>query len=186
MKLAALHETALIGPKRPLEHRTPVTGHVEDDAARLGLAIVPGRALRRLPIAFEHPVAEVALDREDAAEEPTVDESLEFHQARQEQLVLHDAVFDAGGAGAADEIERIGEARCRRLLAIDVLARGNREIEVVLALPGGDRVEIDCVLARGKRAISLGGGARDPMRRIDPRELRAIPPEMDRLRPHAP
>jgi dienelactone hydrolase len=34
-----------------------VAEHIEDDAAALGPLVVPGRPLRDLPIAFEHPVA---------------------------------------------------------------------------------------------------------------------------------
>ena len=53
-----------------VEHVAPVAEHIEDDAAAIGLAVVPARALRRLaPVALEHPVAELAAHREDAAEE---------------------------------------------------------------------------------------------------------------------
>ena len=38
-------------------------------AAAILFAIVPGRALRRLPVAFEDPVAELAANRQHAAEE---------------------------------------------------------------------------------------------------------------------
>ena len=52
-----------------VEHVAPVAEHVEDDAAAVFGAVVPGRALGRLQVALEHPVAELAADREDAAEE---------------------------------------------------------------------------------------------------------------------
>src|SRR5437763_6977190 len=46
-----------------VEHVAPVTEHVEDDAAAVLLAIIPRRTLRRLPVAFEHPVPEFAAYR---------------------------------------------------------------------------------------------------------------------------
>jgi hypothetical protein len=49
-----------------------VAEHVGDDAATVLLAVVPGGALCGLLIAFEDPVAELAADREDAAEEAAV------------------------------------------------------------------------------------------------------------------
>ena len=105
-----------------VEHVAPVAHHVEDDAAALRLLVVPRRPLRRLPVALEHPVAELAAHREDAAEEAGVDQHLELEQARQEQLVLHHAVLDAGLLRGADEIERVLQRLRHRLLAIDVLA----------------------------------------------------------------
>ena len=95
-----------------VEHVAPVAHHVEDDAAALGLLVVPRRPLRRLPVALEHPVAELAAHREDAAEEAGVDQHLELEQAGQEQLVLHHAVLDAGFLGDAHQIERVLRA-CR-------------------------------------------------------------------------
>src|SRR6516162_9379604 len=49
-----------------VEHVAPVADHVQDDAAAVLLAIVPGRPLRFLPIALEHPISELATDREHA------------------------------------------------------------------------------------------------------------------------
>ena len=79
-----------------VEHVAPVADHVEDHAAAVLGAVVPGRALRRLaPVALEHPVAEVALDRQHSAEEAEVAQHPQLLQAGQEELVLHDAVLDA-------------------------------------------------------------------------------------------
>ena len=105
-----------------VEHVAPVADHVEDDAAASSFFVVPRRPLRRLPVALEHPVAELAAHREDAAEEAGIDQHLELEQARQEQLVLHHAVLDAGLLGGAHQIERVLERVGDRLLAIDVLA----------------------------------------------------------------
>src|SRR5690606_37045730 len=55
-----------------VEHVAPVAEHGEDDAAAIGLAVVPRRALRWLPVALEHPVSVLAAHREDAPEEATV------------------------------------------------------------------------------------------------------------------
>jgi hypothetical protein len=66
-------EHALHVAEQIVEHVAPVAQHVEDDAAALGALVVPGRSLRGLPVALEHPVAEVALDRQDAAEEAGLD-----------------------------------------------------------------------------------------------------------------
>ena len=82
-----------------VEDVAPVAEHVDDDAAVVFLAVVPGGALRGLPVAFEDPVAELAADGEDAAEEAAVDEALELADAGEEELVLHDAVLDACGIG---------------------------------------------------------------------------------------
>src|SRR5258708_16878649 len=75
--LGNVHDTPaahrLDGAEEIVQHVAPMAEHVDDDAAALLLAVVPGRPLRRLPIALEHPIAEVALDREDAAEEAAVD-----------------------------------------------------------------------------------------------------------------
>src|ERR1022692_2574511 len=43
-----------------IEHVAPVAEHVDDDSAVIFLAIVPRRALRGLPVAFEHPIPEFA------------------------------------------------------------------------------------------------------------------------------
>src|SRR5262249_44282745 len=99
-----------------------------------------------------------------------------------EQLVLHHAVFDAGGASAAHEVERVGQGYRGRLLAIDVLPRGDCEIEVVLALAGGDGVEIDGLLARVERAVEIGGRARDAVGLGERRQLLGVAPDQDRIR----
>ena len=131
-----------------VEHVAPVAEHVENDAAAFGLAIVPARPLRRLaPVAFEHPVAELAAHREDAAEEAGVAQHPELAQAGQEQLVLHDAVLDAARVGELGHgdglVERVGD----RLLAIDVLAGLDRLVS---------RSARICVVAASKNTLSVG------------------------------
>ncbi len=53
----------------------PVREHVGRDAAAVLGAIVPGRALRRLPVTFEDPIAELAPHGEDAPEETAFDQA---------------------------------------------------------------------------------------------------------------
>src|SRR3954449_149335 len=100
--------------------------HIEDDAAAVLLAVVPGRALRRLPVALEHPIAELAAHREDAAEKAGVDQGLELEQTGEKELVLHHPVPNAGLLGGARHVDRVLEVLSRRLLAIDVLAGRDR------------------------------------------------------------
>src|SRR5262245_13393367 len=95
--------------------------HVEDDAAAILLAVIPRRPLRRLPVALEHPVAELAAHREDAPEEAGLDQHLELEQPGKKELVLHDAVLHAGRFGRARHVERICQSLGDWLLAINVL-----------------------------------------------------------------
>src|SRR5690606_24900154 len=52
-----------------LDHVLPVAEHVHDDAAVVFLAVVPRRALQLLVLAREHPVAELAANRENLPED---------------------------------------------------------------------------------------------------------------------
>ena len=68
-----------------VEDITPMAQHIEDDAATSGLLVVPARALRRLPpIAFEHPVAEFAADREYTTEEACITQHPDLSQSGKE------------------------------------------------------------------------------------------------------
>ena len=78
-----------------VEHVAPVAHHVEDDAAAVFAAVVPRRALDRLQVALEHPVAELAAHRQHAAEEAGAAQHVELAQAGQEELVLDHAVLHA-------------------------------------------------------------------------------------------
>ena len=65
---------ALHAVEQMVEHVAPMTQHVDDDAAIVLLAIVPRRALRRLPVAFEDPITELAAHAQDPAEVTAVDQ----------------------------------------------------------------------------------------------------------------
>jgi hypothetical protein len=149
--------------EQPVEHVAPVAQHVEDDAAALGLAIVPRRPLRRLPVAFEHPVAEIALDREDAPEEAALDQPLQLDEAGKEQLVLDDAMLQPGRPGLPIERQRIVEGFRARLLDIKMLARGDRPLDIDLAQIGRCRVEIDRVAEVGEGPLEMRRRAPQPV-----------------------
>ncbi len=85
---------ALDFAEQVVEHVTPMADHIEDHAAAVFSAVVPRRALGFLPIAFEHPVAELAAYREHLAEEAGVTQHRKLLQTGQEQLVLHGAVLE--------------------------------------------------------------------------------------------
>ena len=72
------------GRKKVIEHVAPVREHVEDDAAAIFFAVVPGGSLCGLPVALEHPVAELAAHGEDTPEEAALDQLLEFNRTGQE------------------------------------------------------------------------------------------------------
>ena len=59
-------------------------------------------------LAGEDPVAELAADGEDFPEEAGVDEVFQLHEAGQPELVLHDAVLEAGGGDLLGEGEGLG------------------------------------------------------------------------------
>src|SRR5690606_25653906 len=154
----------------------------EDDAAAIGLAVVPGGALRRLPVALEHPVSELAAHREDAPEETAVAQHLELQEARQEQLVLHHAVLDAGRLRLLRQrhgaVEVVGDG----LLAIDVLAGVDRLAQQAGAHLRGAGVEEDGVLGVGERRVEVGAPAGDVVLLGEPLDLVAVATDDDDVR----
>src|SRR5215510_7665444 len=135
--------------------------HVEDDAAAVLLAVVPRRPLRRLPVALEHPIAELAAHRESAAEEAGVDQHLELEQPAKKELVLHHAVLDPGRFRRARYVKRIRERLGDRLLAINVLAGRDRLAQELGAQLGRGGVEEERVLAVLERGVEIAGPARE-------------------------
>ena len=77
---------------------------------------------------------------------PAVAQHRDLAQARQEQLVLHDAVLDAARLGEPGDAERLVERVGDRLLAIDVLA-GRRS-------PASSRSARICVEPASKNTVS--------------------------------
>ena len=164
-----------------VEHVAPVAEHVDDDAAVVLLAVVPGGALRGLPVAFEDPVAELAAHGEDAAEEAAVDQALELAQAGQKELVLHDAVLHACGGGVSGKAQGGGKRVGERLFAVDVLAGGDGSFDAGSAQAGELRVEVDGVVRIGERGVEVGGPARDVVLSGDLLELGGVAADQDRI-----
>src|ERR1043166_1171988 len=78
----------------------PVAEHIHDDATIVLLAVVPARSLWGNAIeSRKDPIAKLAADTKDLAKETHADELLKFHDARQPELVLNDAVFYPGFFG---------------------------------------------------------------------------------------
>src|SRR5215472_6511200 len=158
--------------------------HVEDDAAAILLAVVPRWPLRRLPVALEHPIAELAAHREDAPEEAGLDQHLELEQPGKKELVLHHAVLDASRFGRARHVERIRERLGDRLLAINVLAGRDRLAQELGAQLGGGGVEEQRVLAVLERGVEVAGPAREPVRLRQLRQLCLVAADEDRVGHH--
>src|SRR5687768_16696060 len=161
-----------------VQHVTPVAQHVEDDAAAILLAVVPGGALRGNPVAFEHPIAELAAHREDLAEEAGVAQLAQLEQPGQPQLVLHHAVLDARLLRRGMERLGLGERGRYRLLAVDMLARGDGALEQRRAQLRGRRIEEDFVL-RIESFLEVGGPALHAMLSRQLLELRGVATHQD-------
>ncbi len=162
-----------------VEDVAPVAEHVDDDAAAVGLAVVPRGALRGRRVAFEDPVAEFAAHGENPPEEAGVLEQAQLLHPRQPQLVLHDAVLDAGRLGAPVERERIVGRGGDGLLAVDVLARVDGAHDVGDAAVGGLGVEVDGVGGVGEGAFEVGRPAQAAGAFGEGGELVGVAPDED-------
>ena len=146
-----------------LEHVVPVAEHVRGHAAAIFLAVVPRGALSGLVVAFEDPVAELATQGDDAAEEALVHQTTELHQARQVELVVHDAGGHAGLDADPGEVDGLGEGLRRRLLGVDVLAGAHRLGERLVAQARHRGVEDDVGCRVVDRGIQVGGPVLNPV-----------------------
>jgi hypothetical protein len=104
----------------------PVAEHIDNGAAALLPAIVPGRTLPGLPVLLENPVAELTAHREDSAKETAFNQAFEFAQTGEKEFILHDAVPDASSFRAAHQIKRIIERCCGQFFAVDMFSGCNR------------------------------------------------------------
>src|SRR5260221_572023 len=84
----------------------PMRHHIERQAAAFRLLVVPARPLALLLGAVEDPGAGIDLHRQDAAEEARLAEFQELGVARQEELVLDDAMLEAGTIGQPRQLHR--------------------------------------------------------------------------------
>src|SRR5690606_31811969 len=139
-----------------LEHVVPVRVHVDDDAAAILDAVVPAGTLGGLPVALEDPVAELAADREDLAEEARVDEALGLLQAGEVELVVHDAGLDAGILRELRELDRLFEGLGGGLLGVDGLAGGDGLAQRGGAGLGHEEVGVDLPLRIGEGRVEVG------------------------------
>ena len=135
----------------------PVREHVQGDPAAVGCPVVPRRTLRRLPVAFEDPVAELPPYRKNATEKSTVDEAAQLAQPGQEQFVLHDTVLDAGRVGQPGQLDRLVQALGHRFLGVQVLAGLDRHPQSFGTGAGDLRVEVDPHVRAGQRGAQVGG-----------------------------
>ena len=108
----------------------------------------------------------------------------ELHQAGQEQLVLHDAMLQAARLRLARDGKRIGEVGRGRLLAIDVLAGGERLPDQFRPHLRRAGIEEELVLAIGERGGEVCRPALDAMPLRQRLDLLRVPPDQDRIRHH--
>jgi len=78
MCVAPRQETDLDLAEQIVDHVSPMAEHVGFDAASVLLAIVPGRALKRLVLAREYPVAEFTANGKYPPEKSGVDQALQL------------------------------------------------------------------------------------------------------------
>ena len=109
-----------------VEDIAPVTKHVDDDAASIFFPVIPGGALRRLPISFENPIAKFSANRKDPSEKTVFDQGLQFSQTREKQFVLDDAILQARSGGQFGKFSGGAQIVSDRFFTIDVLSRGDR------------------------------------------------------------
>jgi hypothetical protein len=94
------------------------------------------------------------------AEEAGVHEALQFAQAGQVELVLHDAVaytVGVGRVGRVGERARVGQRLRGGLLGVHVLAGGHRAVQRVHPGRGDLGVEVDRAALVGQRRVEVGG-----------------------------
>ena len=149
------------------------------------VAIIPGRPLRRLPVALEYPITKLAAHRDHAAEEAGIAQHLELEQARQEQLVLHHAVLHAGLLRELAGFQRGGEIGRDRLLAIDMLAMRDRLFQKHRAHLRGAGIEEHFVIGIEQRLVEIGGPAGHAVLLRQRGNLVRVAPDQDRVRHHA-
>jgi hypothetical protein len=140
-----------------VEHVTPVTEHVDDDAAVVLLTVIPRWPLRQNGVALKDPIAELAAHAEQAAEEALLAERAVFHEAGEPEFVLHDAVFHAGLLREFVEFVGFRGGDGGGFLAVDVFAGGDALGDTVETAAGGLGVEVNGVGLVGERGVEIRG-----------------------------
>jgi len=83
----------------------------------------------------------------------------QFAEARQEQFVLHDSIFDSRLSGQTSEFESSRQIFGNRLLAINMLARRDRRFDCGGTLRGDLSIEIDGDVRISQGSIQVGSPA---------------------------
>src|SRR4029077_4432258 len=96
-----------------------------------------------LPISFKNPVSKFTAHGQNSSEESTFDQMLQFAETRQKHSLLLDAVLDSRLSGQTSEFESSLQIFGNRLLAINMLACGNRGFDCGGTLRGDLSIEID-------------------------------------------
>ena len=130
-----------------------------------------------------NPVAELTPHSDDSPEEAGVTQPPQLQQAGQEQLVLDDAVLDACGAREPSQLEGGGQILRDGLLAVDVLARGDRCAQGGCPLRRGLSVEIDVVVGAGQASGEIGGPPLELVLLGELAQLALVSADQDRLGP---
>ncbi len=156
MCVAPRHETAATRPNSFVEHVAPVGEHVDDDAAAVLRAVVPRGALRRDRRRPRRPSTRTRRAREqDPPEEAAVDEAAQLPRfpaatacpARRRAARPRRCASRYSSSASAS-------VAARRLLAVDVLAGGDRAPDRLRAPVGGLRVEVDGIAIGSASAAS--------------------------------
>ena len=137
----------------------PVAKHVDDDAAVVFLAIVPGRALELFEFPWEYPVAELSADGEDFTEESGVDEVAQFEKSREPEFILDYAILKSCGSDFLGQGESFLGGSGGGLFAVDMLFGGDGFADSDRTLAGESGIKVNLVRGILKSGIEVGGDA---------------------------
>ncbi len=137
----------------------PVAKHVDDDAAVVFLAIVPGRALELFEFPWEYPVAELSADGEDFTEESGVDEVAQFEKSREPEFILDYAILKPCGSDFLGQGESFLGGSGGGLFAVDMLFSGDGFADSDRTLAGESGIKVNLVRGILKSGIEVGGDA---------------------------
>ena len=75
------------------EYVLPMTEHIDNNPTTLLTCVVPIRSLGGWPVTCKNPVTELAAYRENTPEKSAINHPFKLQQARQEKLILHNAML---------------------------------------------------------------------------------------------
>jgi len=147
----------LYGSEEGFEQVAEVAEHVEDDAAAVLFAVVPGRSLALSAIALEDPVAELTSHGEDASQEACLQEVVKFLETGEPEFVLDDAGFEFFLLGELMQRQGVVSGEGCWFFAVDVLACSESLLDRGRAAIGGLGVEIDFEVVVFQGGVEVGG-----------------------------